>query len=607
MLIVTNFAGNQTEPFFTTSAPVFEQDTQGNLTLEFTVNKINNVAGFNLLQEESIVTAANYDFRVKQIIDDKLGRKTILAISTFFDLAYQFKDKTFGGTHSSQEFVNYLFTGSGWIATCDFTETETIDKFGSKNIVQCANQICDAFNCEFEILPNNQVHFSKSLGPDNGAQYRYGHNIKALSRKVDTNHLRTKITATGKEDLTVTYTSPNHTIWGIRVADPISDERFTVADNLLKKAKDSLIDYPEVSFELDTIELLDKALGEKVWLIYEPIEGLELQTRILKRICIVDELSDELKTIAVTLGNSLPRTMSDNEVDTEELIEDTKEELEEVIEENKKEFRSSITQTDSRITIEVEQLNKSIAAIDVKADQISLSVNNRITNEMAAINIRADQIQSTVTAQATQLHGIDTRVASAESSITQQAHQITQKVSVTDYNGNTISSLINQTASEVLIKASKIKFVGEIYALSDINGDLGNIHAGNINIQQQMSIGNRLNIQGSGGAIQFTESMASISSSVGSGLSIWDTNQVQLNASSIKFGSLFGGGNIDFGGLSSSNYSNITVGNANKLNGFWHYEFALAHTAGLGIAYSSGARRLYVRMNGSDVGYVNLT
>lgn len=165
MLVVKNFAGNQTEPFFTTSVPVFEQDTEGNLTLEFTINKSNNEDGFNLLQEESIVTAANYDFRVKQLIDNKPGRKTILAISTFFDLAYQFKDKTFGGTHSSQEFITYLLSGTGWSATIDFTETATIYKFGSKNIIQCVNQICDAFNCEFEILPNNRVHFSKSLAP----------------------------------------------------------------------------------------------------------------------------------------------------------------------------------------------------------------------------------------------------------------------------------------------------------------------------------------------------------------------------------------------------------------------------------------------------------
>ncbi|MEY9976598.1 phage tail protein [Lysinibacillus sp. RC79] len=542
MLIVTNYAGTRTEPFFTTSAPLFEQDTLGNTTLEFTVNKTNNEAGFNLLQEETIVTAANYTFRVKQLIDDKPGRKTILAISTFFDLAYQFKDKTFGGTHSSQEFVSYLFAGTGWTATCDFTETATIDKFGSKNIIQCVNQICDAINCEFEILPNKRVHFSKSLGPDNGAQYRYGHNIKALSRKIDTTHLRTKVTATGKEDLTVTYISQNHTIWGIRVADPISDERFTNPDNLLKKAKGSLIDYPEVSFELDTLELIDKALGEKVWLIYEPIEGLELQTRILKRICVVDEITDGLKTIEVTLGNSLPRSMSDSELDSEEELADTKEELEEVIDESKKEFRSAITQTDNRITIEVEQLNKSIAKIDVKADSINLSVNNRITNEMASINIRADQIQSTVSSQGAQLHGLDTKVANAESTITQQAWQISQKVSTTDYNGNTIASLINQTSTTIDIHAEKINMRGAIIVDGSISG------ATDINVTRDISIGRR---------ITFSD-MTSISTDGSGGVTIDVFNNLNIQSARTTFW-----GNVDF-----SN-SRITGLDANTVRGIY--------------------------------------
>ncbi|MFJ7646943.1 phage tail protein [Lysinibacillus sp. NPDC097279] len=578
MLIVTNFAGNQTEPFFTTSAPVFEQDTQGNLTLEFTVNKSNNEAGFNLLQEESIVTVANYDFRVKQIIDDKPGRKTILAISTFFDLAYQFKDKTFGGTHSSQEFVTYLLSGTGWRATLDFMETATIYKFGSKNIIQCVNQICDAFNCEFEILPNNRVLFSKSLGPDNGAQYRYGHNIKALSRKIDTTHLRTKITATGKEDLTVTYTSPNHTIWGIRIADPISDERFTNADNLLKKAQDSLIDYPEVSFELDTIELLDKQLGEKVWLIYEPIEGLELQTRVLKRICIVDEVTDELKTIAVTLGNALPRTMSDNEVDTEEVIAETKEELSEVIEENKKEYKSAITQTDSRITFEVEKLNKSIASIDVKADQISLSVSNRITNEVAAINVRANQIQSTVSAQNVSIGNLNNRIGSAESSITQQSWQISQKVSTTDYNGNTIASLINQTSTTINIQASKINLVGAVRVLSDISGNLGTIHAGNIRIKEDIHMGNRLyfsdmtSVGGANGTIQ---------------LSAW--NDIVYSGSRHSFN-----GTVDFSGARVVGLG----GGGNYVN---------TNTLGLEITQSTNnSRTIVFKRYGRDIGTITL-
>lgn len=59
--------------------------------------------------------------------------------------------------------------------------------------------------------------------------------------------------------MTVTYTSPNHTIWGIRIANPISDERFTNADNLLKKANTSRLAWdiavapPKTLIDVDTL------------------------------------------------------------------------------------------------------------------------------------------------------------------------------------------------------------------------------------------------------------------------------------------------------------------------------------------------------------------
>jgi len=72
------------------------------------------------------------------------------------------------------------------------------------------------------------------------------------------------------------------------------------------------------------------------------------------------------------------------------------------------------------------------------------------------------------------------RLSTAESTITQQADLISQKVSKTDYNGNTIASLINQTATTIKIQASKINLVGAVTVLSDITGNLGDITAGNI-------------------------------------------------------------------------------------------------------------------------------
>lgn len=107
---------------------------------------------------------------------------------------------------------------------------------------------------------------------------------------------------------------------------------------------------------------------------------------------------------------------------------------------------------------------------------------------------------------------VDSRLGTAECSIVQQAHQITQKVSNTNYNGNTIASLINQTSTTITIQASKIQIRGAVYFLSDITGDMGTIYAGTINgvningayinISQDVTIGNNLYLGSSWGGVK---------------------------------------------------------------------------------------------------------
>lgn len=59
------------------------------------------------------------------------------------------------------------------------------------------------------------------------------------------------------------------------------------------------------------------------------------------------------------------------------------------------------------------------------------------------------------------------RVVANESELVQQANLIASKVSQTDFNGNTISSLINQTATTIKIQAEKIQLEGIVTANSN--------------------------------------------------------------------------------------------------------------------------------------------
>ena len=86
----------------------------------------------------------------------------------------------------------------------------------------------------------------------------------------------------------------------------------------------------------------------------------------------------------------------------------------------------------------------------------------RVESAESSLILQANQIASKVS-QSTH-NALANRVESAESSIVQQANQIASKVSQTDYNGNTIASLINQTADQVTIQANRIKLEGLVTA-----------------------------------------------------------------------------------------------------------------------------------------------
>lgn len=452
MLVVTSLDGTKIEPLSKYNQYERHEEVSGTLELSFTSFSVHNNPGYELLKEEAIITDQDgYDYRIKQIgSNDKC--KPVKALSTYFDLVGTRKYDIFGGTKTLNQFLDWTLAGTGWTyINLDVTHSALVPNFGNDNVVKLNNALLSAFDCEMKIGPNKTLIFAKKIGPDNDAQYRYGHNIRALSHHVDTTKLRTRIKGFGGDGLEVTYTSPNVDKFGLRDADPVEDDRYTVTASMVDRLKQELIDYPETSIELDAIELQDKEIGERVWLIYEPL-GIEFQTRVMAKTDRIPKAKS-----SVVLGN-IKQSMSD-------ILTQTKIE----IDENKKEFRSKIEQTNDRITLEVEEVNESIAAIEVRADDITLSVQT-----------------------------LGGRVDSAESQINIQAGQISQKVSYTDYNGNTIASLINQTSTTIKLQAERIEFEGQVFGEgATFTGDLvgGSIKSDTtIDVTTDLRVGNNIYI-----------------------------------------------------------------------------------------------------------------
>lgn len=458
------------------------EEVNGPLTLSLTSFSVGNTV-HALLEEEAIIEAFDgREYRIKQMKENKVS-KSIEAVSTFFDLGGHQKDSIYGGTRTFKQFADWLFAGTGWTYEAgDVTGSKLIPNYGNDNFLKLLEVLLSTYECERQILPGKRVRFAKKLGPDRDAQYRYGHNIKALSRSVDTTSLYTSIKGYGGNGLVVTYTSPNAAKFPhAGEQEPIRDERFTVASSFTERLRQELNDTPKVAIELDALELVEKELGERVWLIYEPLQ-IEFQTRILAKTTRIPA-----EKSSAVIGNAMPKKMTDALTDTNVKID-----------EHDKQNQSKFEQTNERFTIEVERLDGDIVGaynhIDITADAtraeigaVKIELEHGIADSISVIEQTALSIRQEVN---TSIEGIDGRVDTLSGSITTMGGQIALKadastvtslgssisalsieldavsgeissiVSFTDVTGQQVASKINQSATTVKIQAEHIVLEG---------------------------------------------------------------------------------------------------------------------------------------------------
>lgn len=191
------------------------------------------------------------------------------------------------------------------------------------------------------------------------------------------------------------------------------------------------------------------------------------------------------------------------------------------------------------------------------------------------------QLQSQISVNATQislratkseLNDLGARVTTNEAQLVVQSNLISSKVSSTDYNGNTIASLINQTATTIQISAAKINLSGYVTVTNlstsgqtIINGD--NITTGTLNADRINA--NSLNVN----KLQTGTTLG------GAGLIAFNSGNITLFGSSINDASLNFNNNgsivriYNYGtnviGISSNLYvgGGVTIdGNLNSVN-----------------------------------------
>ncbi|PFK54905.1 peptidase S74 [Bacillus thuringiensis] len=283
---------------------------------------------FNMIAEESIIGADENEYRVKtcekRVIGD-IPVKIVTAIHTFFDLIDQYVYDTVTNTQSLQQIASLIFKDTKYtpIVLADVPKRE-FESFGDGNVISLLNKALDAYGVEFEVL-GTQVIFKNQIGNKTDFQFRRKYNIKDIKETIDTKGLSTYIRGYGKDNLFAVYTSPNATKFGLRHANPVRDERFTVYENLLAEMKKRLNDKPNVTIELEITDLKKLgfdydviSLGDSGFIIHEVL-NIDYEARIIE---YIDYPFEQTKNSSVVIGNLKKSTssfVSDLQADNESI------------------------------------------------------------------------------------------------------------------------------------------------------------------------------------------------------------------------------------------------------------------------------------------------
>jgi phage minor structural protein len=458
LLTITN--NGVSEPLVDYNNFEITEEVNGDFSISFTALNTNlNEYAYPLLVEESFIEFEGHEYRVKKLKEIRNKKTVNYAQHIFFDLIGHQIYTISGGTKTLDEAVSFVLPEDWTFENVDVTESALLPNFGEDNAVALIRLICNTFDCEVKIEPNKHLKFMKQIGKDDDFQFRYKHNIKTLTRDVDTSKLATVIKGYGANGLEVTYTSPNYPVFGEIHAKPIKDDRYSVADSLTERIKRELIDYPEVSIEVEEVDLGEKKeLGDKVWLIYEPL-GIEFQTRIMA----TKKLPKQKGKNTVTLGNR-KKTFSD--ILTETRVE---------IDQNNKQNQSKFNQTNDRITMEVERLDGDVteakAQFQIEADNISSRVEEVRTESFEHAETQATNAKNSANDYTDGLLvTVNQRVTDAESEIVQMADSITSKVDATVYETG-----ILDTKEYAELKASEAKTDAESAANLYTDGEVAPI------------------------------------------------------------------------------------------------------------------------------------
>ncbi|STD24986.1 phage tail protein [Enterococcus mundtii] len=290
-LIIRNYEKTKEEILVGFDKDSFYENWQKNETWEIAFTATNSSVQkevFDLIEYESSVFFDGQEFIIKEMNRNAVGQlviKQVVATHIYYTIQDGYQYNTLTGTRSVSQLLTHIFSagnrGFTWEVIDPNKKFLTVEQenFGNGNYLKLINEILSDYNAI--VIPNNK-HLTfypvSEYGQKTEEQIRYKYNTDEVSFEIDTYSLKTQIRGFGKKDdnenyvfSPITYTSPESNKWGIRIQDPVEDERYTVAGNMLERLKKDLQDYPSISGSVTLKWKINPNKGDYVPFTYEPL------------------------------------------------------------------------------------------------------------------------------------------------------------------------------------------------------------------------------------------------------------------------------------------------------------------------------------------------
>ncbi|ATO43332.1 phage tail protein [Loigolactobacillus coryniformis] len=237
-------------------------------------------------------------------VNDQTKSVEFDAIQKFFwDFAKSGFYQEWNGSHTFTAYLNALFenTGYEYILDVDVAAFEK-ENWGMKNRLTLFNDVISQAGVEFELI-GKRVKITKAIGSDLSTIVRKGFNLSDMVSESSITDFVTYGKGFGafndsndhsKGRMEVEYKSPLADTYGVLEADPVVDERYTIAGSLLAAVKAKVDDSVAISIDLKIYDLPEADFtyqvpqaGDWIMAIDEAI-GFSRRIRIIK----VDEEFD---------------------------------------------------------------------------------------------------------------------------------------------------------------------------------------------------------------------------------------------------------------------------------------------------------------------------